>query len=103
MFESRISAGPTDKLPGWEEAHAKTVGCFCDMEGDAKKCVQRYGQLANKKTGQLFKVSTPCLDDHNFKKEELEMVGELSKSAPADGLEMLVFGPELIDLTFFGL
>ena len=28
---------------------------------------------------QLFKVSSPCLDDHLFKKEELESVGELSK------------------------
>ena len=44
MFESRISAGATDKLPGWEEAHAKTVGCSCDMEGHAKKCVRRYCQ-----------------------------------------------------------
>ena len=35
--------------------------------------------LANKKVEQLFKVSSPCLDDHQFKKEELESVGELSK------------------------
>ena len=32
-----------------------------------------------KKTEQLYKVSRLCLDDHNFKKEELESVGELSK------------------------
>ena len=31
-----------------------------------------------KKTEQLHKVSTPCLDDHHFKKEELETVGEVS-------------------------
>ena len=42
------------------------------------KCVERYCELANKKTEQLYTVSTPCLDDHNFKKEELETVGELS-------------------------
>ena len=27
----------------------------------------------------MYKVSTPCLDDHHFKKEELETVGEMSK------------------------
>ena len=36
-------------------------------------------ELANKKTEQLYKVSSLCLDDHHFKKEELETVGELSK------------------------
>ena len=32
-----------------------------------------------KNTEQLYKVSTSCLDDHHFKKEELESVGDLSK------------------------
>ena len=49
------------------------------MEGNAKKCVERYCVLANKTTQQLYKVSTPCIDDHNFKEEELKSVGELSK------------------------
>ena len=35
--------------------------------------------MINKKTEHLYKVSTPCLDDHNFKKEELETVGEMSQ------------------------
>ena len=34
--------------------------------------------LANKKVEQFFKVSSLCLDDHQFKQEELESVGELS-------------------------
>ena len=49
------------------------------MEEHAKKCVERYCELANKKTEQLYKVSTPSLDEHHFKKEELESVGELKK------------------------
>ena len=49
------------------------------MEGHAKKCVERYCELANKTTQQLYKVSTPCIDDHRFKEEELKSVGELSK------------------------
>ena len=32
-----------------------------------------------KKTEQLYKVSSLCMDDHHFKKEELGSVGELSK------------------------
>ena len=31
------------------------------------------------KTDQFYKVSTPCLVDHNFKNEELQTVGEFSK------------------------
>ena len=32
-----------------------------------------------RKAAQLYPVSTPCLEDHNLKKEELETVGDLSK------------------------
>ena len=49
---------------------------------------ERYCELANKKTGQLYTVSTLCLDDQNYMKEDLVTVGE---SSP-DGLEMLVLG-----------
>ena len=77
MFESRISAGATEKIPCSEN--------FCvsawsyDMEGHVKKCVERYCDLANRTTQQLYKVSTPGIDDHHFKEEELKSVGELSK------------------------
>ena len=49
------------------------------MAGHAKKCVERYCELANKTTQQLYKVSTPCIDDHHFKEEELKSVREVSK------------------------
>ena len=49
------------------------------MVGHAKKCVERYCELANKTTQQLYKVSTPCIDDH-FKEEETKSVGELSNT-----------------------
>ena len=79
VLETRIPAGATQKLPGWEKHPAKTVAWSCDMEGHAQKCVERCCELANKKTEQLYKVSSPFLDDHHFKKEKLEPVGELSK------------------------
>ena len=50
------------------------------MAGHAKKCVERYCELANKTTQQLYKVSTPCIDDHHFKEEEMKSVGDLSNT-----------------------
>ena len=79
MFESRISAGATVKLSGWQQLHAQTVAWSYDMEGHAQKCVERYCELANKKVEQLCKVLQPCSDDHQVKLEERESVGELSK------------------------
>ena len=77
MFESRISAGRTEKLPYSENFRISSWSY--DMEGHAKKCVERYCELANNTTQQLYKVSTPCIDDHQFKKEEMKSVGELSQ------------------------
>ena len=77
MLESRISAGATEKLPGWRNLSISSWSF--DMEGHVKKCVERYCELANKTTQQLCKGSTPCIDDHHFKGEEFKSVGELSK------------------------
>ena len=68
MFESRISAGATEKLLGWDKPRSKTSAWSYDMEGHARKCVERYCELANQKTEQLYKVSSPGLDDHLIKK-----------------------------------
>ena len=77
MFESRISAGATEKSPCSENLCISSWPF--DMEGHAKKCVERYCELANKTTQQLYKVATPCIDDHHFKEEEMKSVGKLSK------------------------
>ena len=77
MFESRISACATEKLICWENLSISSWSD--DMESHAKKCVERYCELVNKTTQQLYKVSTPRIDDHHFKKEELKSVGEASK------------------------
>ena len=76
FFESRFCEGATKKLPCSENLHISSWSY--DMEGHAKKCVERYCELANKTTQQLYKVSTPCIDDHHFK-EEMKSVGELSQ------------------------
>ena len=59
------------------------------MEGHAKKCVERYYELANKTTQHLYKVSTPCIDDHHFNEEEMKSVGELSKLCSQNVLKCL--------------
>ena len=81
MFQARISAGAKEKLPirASGKLDAEIISSWsCDMEGHAKKCVERYSELANKTTQQFYKVATPCMDDHQFKEEENESVGELS-------------------------
>ena len=78
MFESRISAGRSEKLPFPQNLRISSWSY--DMVGHAKKCVERYCKLANKTTQQLYKVSTPCIDDHHFKEEETKSVGELSNT-----------------------
>ena len=76
MFESRISAGGSGKLPFPQNIRISSWSY--DMAGHTKKCVERYCELANRTTLQLYKVSTPCIDDHHFKEEEMKSVGELS-------------------------
>ena len=51
MFESRISAGAKEKLPTRASGKfvAETVSSWSyDMKGHAKKCVERYCELATK-------------------------------------------------------
>ena len=82
MYESRISPGESEKLPETEASGKPepniTSSWSYDLEGHAKKCVERYCELANKTTDQLYKVATQCLDDHQFKEEEIGSIVELS-------------------------
>ena len=77
MFEPCISTGTTEKVPGCKY-HSKTVACLFDMEGHGEKCVDFFCQVPNKRTEQLYKVSSPCVHNHQIKKEELESIGELT-------------------------
>ena len=67
LFESRISAVGVEKLP--YPQNLRISSWSYDMAGHAKKCVERYCELANKTTQQLYKVSATCIDDHHFKEE----------------------------------
>ena len=80
------------RIPGREKPPGKTVAWSNGIEGHAENCVERYCELANIKTEQLYNVSCPCLDDHHCKKEEPESVGELSTACSQNCSKMLVFG-----------
>ena len=77
MFESRITAGATEKLPSTGKLGASISSWSYHMEGHAKKCVERYCGL--EQLNSFSKVATPCTDDHQFKEEEQGSVGQLSK------------------------
>ena len=57
-----------------------------------KNCVERYCELANKTTQQLYKVSIPCIDDHRFKEEEMKSVGEFVTNMLPNCSEMPILG-----------
>ena len=89
MFKSRSSEGATEKLPCSGKLEANISSWSYDMEGLAKKCVERCCELANKTTQQLYKVATSCIDDHQFMEEEIGSVGELSKVCSYNVLKCL--------------
>ena len=72
-----------------------------DMDGHAKKCLERSSELANRTSEQLYKVSTPCIDDHQFKEEELNSVGELADACAQVFLKCF-FRQEIVDQIYFG-
>ena len=57
MFESRISARDTEKLPDPEKSDAKNCSWSCDVEGHAEKCVERCCELANKNNSTTYTKS----------------------------------------------
>ena len=84
MFESRISTGATEKLPCSEKMSISSWSY--DMEGDAKKCVERYCELANKATQQLLHWPP------SFQRRRIEIRGRIVKRMLSNCSAMLVFG-----------
>ena len=54
------------------------------------------------KRHQSYKISSPCLDDHHFKKEGLESVGKLSEVGSQIVLKCLYLSRIGRRLTFSG-
>ena len=78
LFSKLISTRADVKT--FENKSQGITNCRYDMECRAQKCVERFCQLAHKTLDQNHEVSTPCLEDHQIKLEDLEVVGELSET-----------------------
>ena len=63
--KSKIKNPQTRKVESWS----------CDMKTHMET---RCCEVAHKFVEQLSNVSTPCMDDHQFTKDEFEIVGELA-------------------------
>ena len=77
MFESRISVGATENYQGEKnltQRRSRGPSTWKDMLKNALRYVVSWRM----KDRAVVQSLNPCLDDHHFKKEELETVGELS-------------------------
>ena len=92
MSESRISAGATEKLPGWDKPRASTSAWSYDMEGHARKCVERYCELANKKDGATVNSSSSLFGRSPNKKRRIGQERLIVKSLLPYCIQMLVPG-----------
>ena len=80
MFGSRISAGRNEKLPehkvsGTPETYTGSSYSY-DMEGTQRNA---WKYTANWSTKLRSNYTRSCLDDHQFKEEEIGSVGEFAK------------------------
>ena len=81
MCGSRISAGATEKVPGWEKSHAKTAAWSYEMEGFARKCVARYCELANKEVEHFTKFQVLAWMIINSNRKNLNQLENCHKRA----------------------
>ena len=101
MFASRISAGATEKyLARGDLMRTSLHGSM--IWKVVQRNVWRDYELANKTTLQLYKVASSCLDDHQFKEEELGICRKIAKLLLSNCPKMPVFWHALIDQTFYG-
>ena len=90
MFESRISARRTEKLTCSENLCISSWSY--DMEGHAKKCVERYCMLANKTTQQTLQSIYSMHWWPSFQRRRIEISRRIVKSIISNCSEMLVLG-----------
>ena len=101
MFESRISAAATVKLPRWEKRHAKTVAWSHDTEGHARNALNDTSSWQTRKWSSYIEFQVLAWMIINSRPEELESVGELSQVCSQIVLNACTW-PELEDQTFCG-
>ena len=77
LFQINTTSGK-DETPKWNAAHdVKRVSCCgFEMTGRADLCVERLCESAPKPASQLQQAETLCIDDHQLKKEDFDVVVE---------------------------
>ena len=100
MFESRISAGATEKLP-WSE-NMCISSWSCDMEGHAKKCVGKILWVGKQDDSTILQSINTMHWQPSFQRRRIEIRVRIAKSMLSNCSEMLIFGTCLEDLMFYG-
>ena len=81
LFNKLISSSTiTTKNFNNDAIHNVTSWCY-DLQGRAQKCVECCCALVNEATNKLHKEATPCLNDHQFKNDELQTFLDCEKFA----------------------
>ena len=96
-FGITISAGATEKLPGWKKTDAKTVARSSDMEGHAQKMRWEIPWTGKQSGGNVDRLGWPLIQTGGTWTN-----WRIIKSMLPNCLEMLVFSHEFVNLTFFG-
>ena len=86
MFESRISAGGVEKLP-FPQIFRISSWSY-DVAGHAKKCVERYCELANKTTQSSIKWSMNRDEQRQVKHEKIADAAEIMNRRQQEAKEM---------------
>ena len=94
MFESRISAGATEKFLEWKKLHAKQLHGLVTWKDTLKNVWKGTGNLQTRKVEHQHKVSSPCWDDHQFKQEELENYLKYAHIYIVGQSKIIFFSPE---------
>ena len=92
MFESRISAGATEKWPCSE--NIRIPSWSYDMEGHAKKCVERYCELVNKNDSTTLQSINSMHWWPSLQRRRIEIRGRIGESVLSNCSEMLILGTD---------
>ena len=75
-----VTTSNVDETPRRKASHItqKVAAWSHDMKGRAEQCVERYCELAQTPMSQLKQAATFCIEDHQSKEKDVDIVGELA-------------------------
>ena len=99
VFESRISVGATEKLPGCGKHHAKMVAWSCDIEGHAQKMRWEILRTGKQKDGAVAQSFKPLLGWSSIQEGGLNQLENYQKYGGKLSWNVCTWH-EMVDLTF---